>query len=202
MQNITSSFHRWLAAALLAVVVTSVLGAEQPNLGVGDVFPLADCVVAEIPLDKHAEIISVEGREIRVCCPECEDQFFEDSYSWLIRVDELIVKQQLKHYPLTKCIVDDKPLGPNAFNYVFRNRLFRLCSRKCQAQLDKQPIKFLGKLDYAVIEKQKPKYPLKKCVVSGKPLTSKSLDHVTANLFQQGLRCAADCLTVIDYHDF
>jgi hypothetical protein len=113
---------------------------------------------------------------------ECKDRFFQEAYFVMSKIDEQIVAQQRPHYPLTTCIVDDKPLADkDAINHVFRNRLFRVCGDKCRAALEKEPVKFFGKLDAAVVEKQKPKYSLKKCIVSGKPLGKDAFDHVVAN---------------------
>lgn len=174
---------RWIAATFVVALLMPALGDEPADLGVGDPYPFSRCVIVDTELDKKTELIMHHGREIRVCCPECVDQFFEDSFQWTDKIDQLIVEQQLPHYPLMRCVVDDEPLGGlGSFNYAFRNRLFRLCSGKCRQKLEKEPAKFFGKLDFAVIEKQKPNYPLTKCVVSGKPLGDDSYDHVAANL--------------------
>ena len=184
MQNTNSTLRRhWIAAAILTATATSASGVEPVDLGVGDPSPLPYCIlVPDTPLDKDAKVIMVEGREVRVCCSDCVDQFLTDSFGWTSKIDEVIIRQQLPHYPLTTCIVDGKPLGANSFNYVFRNRLFRLCSGECQAKLEKAPAEFFGKLDFAVIEKQSPNYPLTECIVSGTPLGKDSTDHVVANL--------------------
>ena len=151
--------------------------------GVGDPYPLPHCaVVPDVLLDENAEMVMVGERELRVCCADCADRLRANSFESIRQIDERAVKQQLPLYPLSTCIVDDKPLIElGAINYVFRNRLFRVCSGKCQAKLEQEPAKFFGKLDYAVIEKQKPDYPLATCIVSGKPLAADSLDHVVAN---------------------
>ncbi|HJN13426.1 MAG: hypothetical protein QGG09_17795 [Pirellulaceae bacterium] len=183
MQHIYSSLRRnWISVALLTAATTAASGVEPVDPGIGDPYPLSYCIIVpDLPLEEDAEMITVEGREVRMCCNECVDQFLADSYGWSSKIDEMIVKQQLPHYPLTKCIVDGKPLGLGSFNHVFRNRLFRLCGGRCQTKLEQKPAKFFGELDYAVIEKQKSGYPLTTCIVSGKKLGADSLDHVVAN---------------------
>lgn len=184
MHNRPNSVHRYcVAAAFLTVATLAAFGVEPVDPGVGDPYPLAHCaIVPDVLLDENAEMVTVEERELRVCCSDCADQLAANSFGATSQIDERIVQQQLPLYPLTTCIVDDKPLfGLGTINYVFRNRLFRVCSGKCQVKLEQEPAKFFGKLDYAVIEKQKPDYPLTTCIVSGKPLTADSLDHVVAN---------------------
>jgi hypothetical protein len=184
MYNRLACLRRYcVAVAFVTVAALVAFGAEPVDPGVGDPYPLAHCaIVPDVLLDENAEIVTVEERELRVCCSDCADQLAANSFGATSQVDERITKQQLPLYPLTTCIVDDKPLfGLGTVNYVFRNRLFRVCSGKCQVKLEQEPAKFFGKLDYAVIEKQKPDYPLTTCIVSGKPLAADSLDHVVAN---------------------
>ncbi len=172
-----------LTIALLTIATSAAFGVEPVDPGVGDPYPLAHCaIVPDVLLDETAEMVDLEGRELRVCCSDCVDRVLANSFGATSEVDVRLVQQQLPIYPLDTCIVDDKPLfGLGTNNYIFRNRLFRLCSSKCQVKLEQEPAKYFGKLDYAVIEKQKADYPLETCVVSGKPLGADSVDHVVAN---------------------
>ena len=49
------------------------------------------------------------------------------------------------------------------------------------AKLKKEPAKYFGELDLAVVESQMKDYPLKTCLVSGKPPGSELVDYVIAN---------------------
>ncbi len=170
-----------LAAASLCLCFTSVLG-QEPDPAIGDVFSLPDCPILDTPFDDRTRVFTDKGRELRVCCMECKERYYQESFFVMSKIDEQLVAQQKPFYPVTTCIVDDKPFADkDAINHIFRNRLFRLCGDKCRESLEKQPAKFFGKLDAAVVEKQKPNYPLMKCVVSGKTLGKDALDHVVAN---------------------
>ncbi len=170
----TCSRRRWfVVAAILAIIETAVLpgGVESARADVGDPYPLANCVVQDMELDRRARVIDDDGREIRVCCKDCVEEFEDNFHTWIAVVDERIMQQQRGLYPLTKCVVDGEPLeNALTIDVVFRNRLFRLCSPECQEKLEKDPKTYFAKLNQAVIEKQKPDYPLDTCIVSGKPL--------------------------------
>jgi hypothetical protein len=164
-----------------AVSAFAWAAAEEPDPGIGDPYPLENCFILDQPLDRVVMIMD-RGREIRVCCKECRDRYFQEAYTVLARINEQIVQEQRPHYPLKTCVVDDKPLQEKAtVELVFRNRLFRLCSEKCGDALQKQPAKCFGKLDFSVIESQKPNYPLRTCLVTGKPLGDTAFDYVIAN---------------------
>jgi len=174
--RIGSTFLAVTALASLAI------GGDPVEKGIGDPYPFAYCVlVPDVELDDDIKILDFDGREVRVCCGDCADRARRDTYNVLRQIDELVVKEQKALYPLTTCLVDDKPLGDNPIDFPFRNRLFRVCSGECQSQIEKKPAVHFGKLDFAVIEKQKAKYPLDHCVVSGKPLGGGGVDHVAAN---------------------
>jgi hypothetical protein len=161
--------------------------ATEPSIVVpGDSYSLPTCAILETELGEKAEVFKDGEREIRVCCVECVDQFAGQRTRWIDEMDKQFISQQLPHYPLTKCIVDDAPLlqfvaGFGTVNAVVRNRLFRLCSGKCRRALEQAPDRYFRQLDVAVIAGQKETYPLTTCLVSGKPLTEKSIDHVLAN---------------------
>ena len=179
------SFQRqWLviAAAVAVVAIVGTVRGEEPEPADSDPYPLTICVILDAPIYEWAEIFDVGDREIRVCCEECLEAFEGSLDIWIGVVDERIVQQEIPYYPLTTCVVDGKPLeGSEELDLVFRNRLFRLCSGRCRETLDKQPAKYFGLLNQAVIEKQKPHYPLATCIVSGEPLEKDAVDHVVGN---------------------
>ena len=182
MRFISPTFRvRLITVSLLAAMVVSAPSAEPVDPGVGDAYPLALCVITETELDDEIKVLTHEQREIRVCCKDCVKQFYDSPNQWLDKVSELIVQQQTPYYPSKKCVVTGKALGKEPVDFVFRNRLFRLCSKDCQYKIEKKPAKYFGELDLAVAEKQKTTYPLTKCVVSGKPLGKDVFEHVVAN---------------------
>lgn len=178
------SCRRHLAIAALVVLapLLTVLAKQESSVVDADPFPLTRCVISDSVLDRKAEVFDDDGREIRVCCEKCVDEFNEERDSRVVEIDEKIVEQQGEYYPLDKCVVDAKPgEGFGLLDVVFRNRLFRVCRKECQKKLEKTPEKYFIRLDRAVIEEQKPDYPLTTCVVSGKMLGKEAIDHVVAN---------------------
>lgn len=186
MHSILSRFGwRHLAASLMVVflsVLVHVAAQDTDNKPVGDPYPLEKCVIMDVPLDKRAHVLELNGREIRVCCSDCEDTFRAKFETWVRTLDDRIKDQQRSLYPLDICVVDETKLeDSNRLDVVVCNRLFRVCSAGCQERLDRDPAKYFAIVNKAVIEKQKESYPLTKCIVSGKALGSDAVDHVVAN---------------------
>ncbi len=173
-----------VAAMLLLLAVyslNSVHGQDPVDPGIGDPYPLVNCVLSDEPLDEEYKTIDFQGREIRVCCSDCVTRFSEETDFRISEINRRLIEQQKPWYPLDKCIVTGKALGEGTIEHIFRNRLFRLSSLEAMAKLEKAPSQYFGELDLAVVEKQAKKYPLKTCVVSDKPLDDGAIDHVVAN---------------------
>jgi len=184
MRYAVSSVRRhWIVIVMVVVSVGGEVRSEEPDsFEARDPYPLLKCVVLDAPMYEEAETFDVGDREIRVCCEECMQTFMAGTDSWIDVVDERIIEQETPYYPLTTCIVDGKSLDDfGAVDFVFRNRLFRLCSEDCRKAIEQQPAKYFGLLNKSVIKKQKPKYPLAKCIVSGQPLGKAAIDHVVGN---------------------
>ncbi|GAB4317192.1 MAG: hypothetical protein Kow0059_10130 [Candidatus Sumerlaeia bacterium] len=113
-----------------------------------------------------------EGREIRFCCKDCVAKFKADPAKYLKKIDDQIIAQQKENYPLDTCPVSGEKLGQmgDPVDYVYKNRLVRFYCKGCVSQFEKDPDKYLAKLDQAIVEKQSDNYPLKTCVVSGDEL--------------------------------
>lgn len=183
-----------VCAALLFVSGSLGYAAEGP--GPGYVYPLDTCVVAGGKLGEMGEpvVFEYEGRELRLCCAGCRPAFDKEPEKYLKRVDAAIVAQQKPYYPLDTCVVAGGKLGEmgEPVDHVYQNRLVRLCCADCVAAFDKEPAKYLTKLDQAVIARQKAAYPLDTCLVMGTPLGPKSLDFVSGNRLLR--MCCNDCI--------
>ncbi|MSR70350.1 MAG: hypothetical protein EXS17_08410 [Phycisphaerales bacterium] len=76
-------------------------------------------------------------------------------------------------YPLATCPVSGKPLDKDSVAFVIEDstnplndgREIRFCCPKCVASFTAEPQKFLPAIDAAIIEQQRPFYPLIKCIV-------------------------------------
>jgi len=174
-----------LLAAVGFSVKASAAAEKEPKWRSrpADPYPLVDCVVCDSVLDEDSEFIDVDGREMRVCGNlDCGSQFVSSTERWMEVADERMTDQQKPLYPLESCLVKGESLETTgAVPFVFRNRLFLLSSEDCRDAIRQEPEKYFRLLNKAVVEKQKPNYPLDKCIVSGQALGEKAIDYVVAN---------------------
>ena len=88
-------------------------------------------------------------------------------------------------YPLDTCPVSGGKLGSMGapFAYTHEGRDVKFCCKGCLPKFKADPAKFLAKIDAAIVKEQAAQYPLKTCVVSGKPIDGdvKPVDHVFRN---------------------
>lgn len=185
-----SNRRRWIAttAKALAVIGVSTMafakgGGKWWLSRPSDPYPLVDCVVCDSELDDSVEFFDIDGREIRVLANvDCGADFSSSTDRWLEEIDERIVAQQKPLYPLATCVVTGESIETSGgIEFVYRNRLFLISSDECRDAIEKEPGKYFLALNKAVIEKQKPAYPLDKCLVSGRPLGAEAVDYVVAN---------------------
>lgn len=164
----------------------------------GDAFLLTTDPVSGGPLGDKPIIYQHEGRELRFADQKSLDAFKADPAKYLPKVDEQMIQQQLPFYPLDTCMVSGDKLGGDMgkpVNLIYRNRLVRFCCPDCVKDFNKDPDKFVAKLNDAVIAKQGPSYPLTTCMVSGDKLggdMGKPVDLVVGNRLVRF--CCADCL--------
>jgi hypothetical protein len=94
--------------------------------------------------------------------------------------DAAIIAKQLPSYPLSICPISDEPLDVNGepLDVLVQGRLVRTCCKSCVKVLAKDPSAVFAAIDQAVIEQQKPSYPLTTSPVSGKELGAAPFDHV------------------------
>lgn len=77
-------------------------------------------------------------------------------------------------YPLDRCPVMGEKLGsrgdPVPYNYQGRD--IKFCCQGCVTKFEQAPETYLKKIDAEIVEKQKARYPLDTCLVSGESLSS------------------------------
>jgi YHS domain-containing protein len=162
---------RNIALAVLALCAVSLMASADEARKPG-IYPLATCPVSGEKLNAKGDPIvrQIDGREIRFCCEGCVAKFEADKETFLKKIDAEIIAQQKDSYPTEKCIdMPEDDIDPK-LDYVFDNRLVRVCCRDCVKEIQAESAKYLAVLDKAVVDKQKPAYPLTTCVVSGEPL--------------------------------
>lgn len=178
-----------MALLFCGVLAVYAADADKPakEKAVGDPDTATTCPVSGEVLGKKGDpiVLDYKGREVRLCCKGCVKAFEADPEKYINKIDKEIIKEQKDLYPLTTCVVSGEKLGEDgpAVDFVYNNRLFRLCCKGCVAKIKADPQKYFDKLDEAVIEKQKANYPLKTCVVSGEELgkMGKPYDIVIGN---------------------
>ncbi len=113
-----------------------------------------------------------DGRQLLFASNENAHTFKQHPDKYLADVDAMIIKQQAPTYPLTTCVVSGEKLGEmgKPIQRVIGNRLVTFCCSGCIGKAQKEPAKYLAKIDAAVIETQMKDYPLTTCLVSGEKL--------------------------------
>lgn len=163
----------------------------------GDPYVLSTDPISGAPLGDKPIIYQHEGRELRFTDQKSLDTFKADPAKYLPKVDELMVKQQTPFYPMNTCMVSGDKLGGEmgkAVDVIYKNRLVQFCCKDCVKDFQKDPAKYIAKLDEAVIAKQGPGFPMKTCMVSGDKLggdMGKPVDMVIGNRLVR--LCCADC---------
>ena len=161
---------------LLGMMMIALLGGTQDSKRVGEAYPLTICPVSKRPLGENPVVViledmpesSMNGREVKFCCGGCSGRFMSDKTGNMNKLDEVIVKDQLKVYPVTNCIVmpEDEladPRSPEAMedkNVIIGNRLYRFCCKGCIRKFKKDPAKYNAELDKLVIKQQAADYPI------------------------------------------
>jgi len=164
----------------------------------GDPYLLSTDPVSGGSLGDKPLIYQHEGRELRFTDQKSIETFKADPTKYLPQVDQQMIAQQLPFYPLSTCMVSGDKLGGDMgkpVDLIYKNRLVRFCCPDCIKDFNKDPDKFITKLNEAVIAKQAPAYPMTACMVSGDKLggdMGKPVDLVVGNRLVR--LCCPDCL--------
>jgi YHS domain-containing protein len=174
-------------AAVTGLATAAYAEEDEAKAPKGDIYTLQTCPVSGEKLGSRGEpvIKKYDGREVRFCCAGCVGKFEQDQDGYWKKIDAAMVKQQKALYPMKTCVVSGQELGAmgEPVDKVYKNRLVRFCCAGCPATFEKDPAKYLKKIDAAVIEKQKEDYPLETCVVSGQKLGAmgEPVEYVAGN---------------------
>lgn len=164
----------------------------------GDPYLLGTDPVSGEALGEKPVIYQHDGRELRFAKQKNLDAFKAEPAKYLAKVDQQMVEQQLPFYPLDTCMVSGDKLGGDMgkpVDLIYKNRLVRFCCDGCIDDVKKDPTRFIGKLDAAVIAKQTPTYPMTTCLVSGDKLggdMGKPVDMVVGNRLVRF--CCPECI--------
>src|SRR5690606_17425555 len=100
-------------------------------------------------------------------------------------------------YPLETCVVSGEKLGTmgKPVEFVYNNRLVRLCCGSCVSEFKTNAAAHLAKIDAAVVEAQASAYPLDFCLVSGDKLGGEMGDPIDVVIGNRLYRvCCKGCI--------
>jgi YHS domain-containing protein len=114
-------------------------------------YPLKTCVVSGQELGSMGEPVDkvYKNQLVRFCCAGCPKTFEKDPAKYTKKIDAAVVEKQKDDYPLETCLVSGQKLGSmgDPVEYVAGDRLVRFCCKGCVKQFEKDPQKYLSKLD-------------------------------------------------------
>lgn len=123
----------------------AVVEAQLPD------YPMETCVVSGHELGSMGDPVNYvnANRLVRFCCAGCTAAFEKHPAKFHATLDEAYVKQQVKTYPLKTCVVSGEELGSmgKPIEYLHGNKLVRFCCEGCVAPFEKDPQKYLDKLE-------------------------------------------------------
>ncbi|MFG0242300.1 MAG: hypothetical protein ACF8R9_05875 [Phycisphaerales bacterium JB054] len=136
-------------------------------------YPFDTCIVTGEKLGEEAINHVHNNRLVRLASAGAAAAFKADPAKFLEALDTKIVEVQLADYPMDNCPVGG-PLGSmgEPIDFIYMNRLVRLCCGGCEKSLANEPAKYMAKLDKAYADAQRDAYPLDTCVVAGGKLGS------------------------------
>ncbi|GAB4553592.1 MAG: hypothetical protein Tsb0013_16020 [Phycisphaerales bacterium] len=136
-------------------------------------YPIDTCIVTGKELSEDAVNHVHNNRLVRLLNAEAVATFKADPEKHLESLDKAIIEAQLDNYPMDTCPVGGK-LGSmgEPVNFIYMNRLVRLCCAGCESSIADDPDTYMAKLDAAYADQQRADYPLETCVVAGARLGS------------------------------
>ncbi len=189
----TPRFFAVLSLLLLASLVTLAATAPKSTRAgdyLGDPYALDTCAACAKKLTPESVTIvlegmkdrSLDGTQIKCCNEPCVAAFKANPAAALATVHAEILKAPLTAYPLKNCMMmPDELLDDSAKSVVYQNRVYRVCCKKCTVRFGSDSAKRAKEWEALVIEAQKAAYPLKTCVISGKPIEGEGAWVVVQN---------------------
>ncbi len=147
---------KFRTSALFDVLTVAAFAfAGDPTTKPAAPYPLTKCVVSDeaLPTDGTAIVEQIDGREVQFCCKACVSGFKKDLAASHKKMDEKIIEASKATYSLKTCLVSDEGLGSmgDPILYVHRptNQLVEFCCKSCVKAFEKEPAKYLPKLEEA-----------------------------------------------------
>ena len=150
--------------ALLAFAVPNINAEKEAAADATNsaAYSLDYCVVSGEKLGEMGDPVvkTYDGREVKFCCNMCVKKWESDPAKYSKKLDDAIIAAQKPGYPLETCVVTGEPLVPSQMgdpvDYVYQNRLVRFCCNGCVKAFNKEPAKYLQKIDVAAASEDAP----------------------------------------------
>lgn len=112
-------------------------------------YPLDTSVVSGKPLGAAPVQVVVGNRLVRLADAAEKETLLKEPARYLADLDKAVIARQGRDYPAKVCIVSDEDLGSmgEARDAVVAGRLIRLCCKGCLRDLDRNPAKFIARID-------------------------------------------------------
>jgi YHS domain-containing protein len=146
----------FFAAALALAAFAPAMAQEKKGDSLAwqkNNYPTEMCVVSDEKLGSMGAPFEHvhEGRLVLLCCKGCVSGFQKDPAKYLQALDAAVIKKQTPDYPLDTCVVGGGKLGSmgEPANYVHEGRLVRFCCAGCTKGFQKDPAKYVAKIEEA-----------------------------------------------------
>jgi len=143
--------HEGTAMKMEKTDEAAVIAAQLPT------YPLDTCPISGEKLGGMGDPVDFvyQGRLVRFCCPNCEDDFLADPAAAFAKIDAAVIEQQLPDYPLDHCPVSGEQLGAmgEPYDHVSGTRLVRFCCDGCVGKFEGNPAAYFAKIDQAAAAK-------------------------------------------------
>mgnify|MGYP000134051330 CR=1 FL=1 len=128
-------------------------------------YPMTTCLVSDEPIqgENTDEPINFvyKNRLIQTCCKMCISKFKKNPEAYIAKLDQAVIAQQSKMYPLTSCPISGEELGSmgDPIQVVYQGRLVKFCCSMCIPQFEADPIPTIAKIDAAWMAMHKTSHP-------------------------------------------
>ena len=118
-------------------------------------YPTDKCLFSDEPLGDKSKDVVVNNRLVRVCCGGCARKLMKNPAPTLKKLDELIIANQGKKYPTTKCVISGEDLGSmgKPKDVIVANTLVRVCCKGCVNKVTDNPADAVKMLQKAKMKK-------------------------------------------------
>lgn len=113
-------------------------------------YPLDTCLVSGEKLGQGGMkpyAFTYKDREIQLCCKDCLKDFQKDPAKFIQKLEAAA-----KPYPLDTCLVSGEKLwhgNEKPYAFAYQGREIQLCCKDCLKDFQKEPAKFIQKLEAA-----------------------------------------------------